>query len=151
MTSHVYKSSSRVAQYVTLPKYFSHQSSVILPFSNPIDNTKIGTANRWETTISNPSGPMISQWEIGRSLNYDSHIIFITLFSGSCKALLYLLLASENFANMLVQNHLLSPTSMFWLFFIQFSLQDHKLTPEHCLSCSNPFEFFTLTWIRSTV
>jgi hypothetical protein len=45
-------------QYVTLQKYFPHPSLVIYFFSNPTHKTKTGTSNRWETTSSNPAGPI---------------------------------------------------------------------------------------------
>ncbi len=53
-----------------------------LLFSKPSHKTKIGTANRWETTNSRALGPiiMIGQSETGSS----SQIIFITHFSGKC-------------------------------------------------------------------
>jgi hypothetical protein len=44
---------------MTLQKYFSHPSLVIYFFSNPIDKTRTGTANRWETTNIKPLGPII--------------------------------------------------------------------------------------------
>jgi hypothetical protein len=47
------------AQYVTMQKYFSDPSLVIYFFSNPTHKTKIGTANRWETTSSKP--PLVNQ------------------------------------------------------------------------------------------
>jgi hypothetical protein len=50
------KSISTSDQYVTLQKYFLHLSLVI---SNPTHKTKTGTANRWETTNSKPSGQII--------------------------------------------------------------------------------------------
>jgi hypothetical protein len=39
-------------------KYFSHPSFTYLLFSNPTHKPENGTANRWETTNSNPPGPI---------------------------------------------------------------------------------------------
>ncbi len=65
-------------------KYFTHVSVVIYFFANL--NPKTGTANRWETTNSKSPRPiiMIGQSETESS---NSHIIFITLFSGMCTTL----------------------------------------------------------------
>jgi hypothetical protein len=44
---------------MTLQKYFSHPSLVFFPPTLvPTHKTKTGTSNRWETTISNPPGPI---------------------------------------------------------------------------------------------
>jgi hypothetical protein len=53
---------------VTLQKYFSHPSLVIYLFSNPNNKSETGTANRWETTNSKPTGQivMIGQLEHAR-------------------------------------------------------------------------------------
>jgi hypothetical protein len=63
-------------------------------------NPPRGTANRWELLLRNsePPGAIIvtSQLKTGDS----SHIIFITLFSNRCTALLRVLPASANLANM---------------------------------------------------
>jgi hypothetical protein len=48
-------------------------------FFNPTDESETGTANRWETTISKPPGP-ISMLGQSETLS-NSQIIFITLFS----------------------------------------------------------------------
>jgi hypothetical protein len=45
-------------QRCSLQKYFSIPSLVIYFFSNPTHKPKTGTANRWETTNSNPLGPL---------------------------------------------------------------------------------------------
>ncbi len=45
------------AQYMTLEKYFSHPSCSYLLFFQP-HKTESGTANRWETTNSNPPEPI---------------------------------------------------------------------------------------------
>jgi len=76
----------------------SHSSLVIYFFATPT-HEEAEIANKWETTISKPHGPifMIGQSEVGIS----SQIIFITLFSCRCKALLRLLPALANCANML--------------------------------------------------
>ncbi len=65
-------------------KYFTHLSVVIYFFVNLDPKTE--TANRWETTNSKSPRPiiMIGQSETGSS---NSHIIFITLFSGMCTTL----------------------------------------------------------------
>jgi hypothetical protein len=65
----------------------SRSSLVIYFFATPT-HEEAETANKWETTISKPHGPivMIGQSEVGIS----SQIIFITLFSCRCKALLRL-------------------------------------------------------------
>jgi hypothetical protein len=39
-------------------KNISHIQVLVTFFSNPTHKTEIGTANRWETTNSNPSGPI---------------------------------------------------------------------------------------------
>ncbi len=52
------KSSSTGGQYAILEKYFSHPRLVIYLFSNTSHKTKIGIVNRWETTNSNPPGPI---------------------------------------------------------------------------------------------
>ncbi len=44
--------------YVILQNYFSHPSFIFI-FSNPTHKTKIGIANRWETTNNKPLGPII--------------------------------------------------------------------------------------------
>jgi len=81
-------------------------------FSNPTHNTNIVSANRWETTNNKPLGPiiMIAQLKIGSS----SHIIFITLFYGTCWAWQVLdfvvpFIALVNYAKMLGQNHSIKP------------------------------------------
>jgi hypothetical protein len=51
------RASPVVLKFVTLQKYFSYPSFGSLLFSNPTHKTKTGTANRWETTNSNPHGP----------------------------------------------------------------------------------------------
>jgi hypothetical protein len=77
----LYYSISNSAQNVTLQKYFSHPSLVLL-FSNLTDNTKTRTANRWEITNSKAPGWIITirQSETGSSCQ----IISITLFSIRC-------------------------------------------------------------------
>jgi hypothetical protein len=74
----LYQSISNSAQNVTLQKYFSHPSLVLL-FSN---HTKTRTANRWEITNSKAPGRIITicQSETGSSCQ----IISITLFSSRC-------------------------------------------------------------------
>jgi hypothetical protein len=61
----------------SLQEYFSHPSLFIYFFP-----TTTWTANRWETTNSIPTGPiiMVGQTKTGSSCQ----IIFITLFSGRC-------------------------------------------------------------------
>jgi hypothetical protein len=65
---------------VSVPaKIFLTSKFSYLLFSNPTHKTKSGTANRWETTNSNPPGLIIM---IGKSeTRSNSQIIFITLFS----------------------------------------------------------------------
>jgi hypothetical protein len=75
-------------------KNISHPSSVIYFFATPFLKTKSGTANWWESTDNKPP-------ERGSS----SQIIFVTLFSGRCKALLCLLLASAKNEKMQGQKH----------------------------------------------
>jgi hypothetical protein len=51
---------SSCAHNVTLQKYFSHPSLVNYFFPTPTHKTKIGTANKLETTKKNkPHGPII--------------------------------------------------------------------------------------------
>jgi hypothetical protein len=69
---------------VTLQKHFLHPSLVIYFFL--IHKTERGTANRWGTTNSKPSGPIIM---IGQSkTGISSQIISITLFCRRCTLLL---------------------------------------------------------------
>jgi hypothetical protein len=85
----------RMSPFQNIP---SRPSLVIYFFCNPA-HEEAETANRWETTISKPHGPIVT---IGQSeVGISSHIIFITLFSCRCKALLCLLPASTNCANIL--------------------------------------------------
>jgi hypothetical protein len=84
---------SSCAQCVTLQKYFSHPSVVIYFFSNLTHKTETGTANRWETTNSNPPG---------QSGN-NNQIIFVPLFNGRCHSVLCLLPASANSGKLLSQ------------------------------------------------
>ncbi len=74
-----------------------------LNFCKPTHETERGTANRWGTTNSKPPGPniMIDQSKTGSS----SRIIFITLFSSRCTALLCFLPASANWANTQEKTH----------------------------------------------
>jgi hypothetical protein len=73
------------AQYVTLQKYFSRPFLFLL-FCKPTHKTETRTANGWETTNSKSPKPIIM---IGWSeIESSSQIIFITLFSGRCTALL---------------------------------------------------------------
>jgi len=60
--SHHFKSISTNAQYVSLQTFFSHPSFSSYLFSNP-------TQSRWETTNSNPLGPikLSTQSETGSS------------------------------------------------------------------------------------
>jgi len=80
---------------------FLHLSLVIYIFCNPTQKTKIGTANRWETSNSNPLRPIISivDWKIGNS----SQIIFITLFSSLASTLVPD--SANSTAKILGQNH----------------------------------------------
>jgi hypothetical protein len=57
------------AEHVTLQNYFSHPSLVIYFFPTPPIKLETGTANRWGTTNSKPSGPIImfDQSKIGNS------------------------------------------------------------------------------------
>ncbi len=66
------------------------------PEGNSTQQIETRTANRWGTTNSKPPGRiiMIDQSKTGGS----SHIIFITLFSSKCTALLCFLPASANWA-----------------------------------------------------
>ncbi len=58
--------------------FFTSKFSYVL-FCNPTNKTETGTANRWGTTNSKPSGPIIM---IGQSeMLSSSSIIFISLFS----------------------------------------------------------------------
>jgi hypothetical protein len=75
-------------------KNISHPSLVIYFFATPFLKTKSGTANWWESTDNKPP-------ERGSS----SQIIFVTLFSGRCKALLCLLPASAKNEKMQGQKH----------------------------------------------
>jgi hypothetical protein len=94
-------------------KVFLTSKFSYLPFCNPTHKTKRGTANRWETTNSKSPKRIIM---IGRSKT--DHIYDTPLCPGC--TLLCLSLASFNNAKMLGQICLLSQTSMFGLFFIQF-------------------------------
>jgi hypothetical protein len=75
-------------------KNISHLSLVIYFSATPFKKTKSGTANWWESTDSKPS-----------ERESSSQIIFVTLFSGRCKALLCPLLASANNEKMQGQKH----------------------------------------------
>ncbi len=86
------------APYVTLQKYSFTPKFGYLLFCNPT-HEGAETANRWETTNNKPHGPIVT---IGQSeVGISSQITFITLFSRRCKALLHLLPASANCANIL--------------------------------------------------
>jgi hypothetical protein len=88
-----------------LQEYFSHPSLAIYLPSNPVHNTKIGTANRWETINSKPP---------------QSETV-VTLFSGKYWALIMSLYQlQQRVQKCSAKTILLSQTSMFWLFFIQF-------------------------------
>ncbi len=65
---------------MTLQKYFSHPSFSYKFFSNPTHKTETATASRWETTNSNPDGPI-------KAVNKYNLTVFIRLFQGSSRAL----------------------------------------------------------------
>ncbi len=111
--------SPRDAQSVSDPaKIFLTSHFSYLLFSNPPHETKIGTANMWEITSCKTPGAiiMIGQSETGRS----RQLIFILLFSIRCEALLCCVPALANVLKCWAKTILLSQTSMFLLFFIQF-------------------------------
>ncbi len=94
---------------VTLQKYLSHPGLVIYFFFNSTNKTE--SASTWETTNSKPPGPivMIGQSETGRS----NQIIFITLFSCRCTALLGLFPTLASVETCRGKPILLSQTGMF--------------------------------------
>jgi hypothetical protein len=77
----------------------------LFTFSNPTQKTKTGTANRWETTNSNPPGP------IKLSSQSTAGVRFCCAFY----------LPQHPVQKCWAKTVVLSQTSMFWLFFIQFS------------------------------
>ncbi len=86
-------------------KRFLESKFGYLPFSNPTQKTKTGTANRWETTNSNPPGL------IKLSSQSTAGVRFCCAFYQPQHPV------QKCWAKTIV----LSQTSMFWLFFIQFS------------------------------
>ncbi len=85
-------------------KDISHPSFSYLPFSNLTHQTETEIANRWETTNSNPHGPiiMIRESETGRK----SQIIFMTLFFWNVLGTLQCFVpATAKYADMQIQNH----------------------------------------------
>ncbi len=83
-------------QYVTLlkNKFLTSKFSYLL-FRNSTDKTKIGIANGWATTNSKPRGSNQSLW-LANQDRTSSQIIFSTLFSDRCIAVLRLLSASKH-------------------------------------------------------
>jgi hypothetical protein len=88
-------------QYVTLHKYFSHPSLVIYFLSTPHIKLKLGLQIGARLLIANH----LDQSETRSS----SQIIFITLFSCMCTALMCILPASANCAKLVGNNHFAEP------------------------------------------
>ncbi len=112
--------------------FFTSKFSYRLILATPPIKVKTRIANRWETTNSKPLGPIIIMMRQSETQSNNSQIIFITLFSaGAHPCLLRLLPATAKCGIVLSQNQtifLTQPSSMFWLFFIQFYCADHILS-----------------------
>jgi len=76
-----------------------------LLFCNPNCKTETGTANRWGSTNSKPSGRIIMMGPI-RHTAQESYHIFYTLFA-LCTLVMCLFPAKANTARVLSQNHFL--------------------------------------------
>jgi hypothetical protein len=111
---------------MTLQKYLSHPRFSYLLYFNSTNKTE--TASTWETTNSKPPGPivMIGQSETGSS----NQIIFITLFSSSCTALLCLFPTLASVQTCRGKTILLSQAGMFRFFFIELYCAGTDI--EHC-------------------
>ncbi len=95
-----------------------------LLFSKPTHKSKTRTVNRSENTISKPLGPIIM---IGQSETENcSHITFGTLF-GQVLGFVVPFTRLSKLHKCWTKTILLSQTSIFWLFFIQFEFAgSHK-------------------------
>ncbi len=61
-------------------KIFLKSKFSYLLFSNPTYKTKTGAANRWDTTKSNPLGPILYDWPIWNGEQHSDHIYYTLLW-----------------------------------------------------------------------
>ncbi len=135
------KSNCRSALF-TQQRYFTSKFSY-LSFSNLTHETETETANRWETTNSNPHGPiiMIGESETGRK----SQIRFMTLFFWNVLDTLQCFVpATAKCANMQIQNHF-SQANQHVLTFPHPILIYRVTHTELCWSCCSKLLLIFLT------